>query len=287
MRAYSTTGSGARGKRLHQSPSGNSGQAIVEFLVAAIFVLVPLFLAISAIGKFADVQHTADAAARYATWERTIWYEGTATPFQTKNGTNTKSATEISNELAARILNDRSSVATVIKSTDKSASGFINGLNPMWRDPAGNVYLTDYAQLNSAAANIAANETAAAIAAATYALEKLDVPSNTLATASVTFKTTAASSGTYQRLWSTPTWAGLDFTAKGAILSNTWAANGSAGALEMVSGLVATRNTRPGQLMGTTLTGMGASLAAWDPGAMSGLHVGRIAIDEVPPDRLK
>ena len=270
----------------------NRGQAIAEFLVAGIFVLVPMYLAISAIGKFADVQHTADSAARYATWERTIWYENSPSKFETDNATNTKSAAEIGNETAARILNDRSSATTVIKSTDKTAAGFVNGLDPMWRDPAGVLYLTDYSQLASTVSTIApAGGAAAVISKATYPApppvgrETLGLPNNTLATSSIAFKTVSKDSGTYQRLWDTPAWAGLEYVAKGAILSNTWAANGGTGATGTVSGLIATRN--PNNLMGGILSSMKVGLSGWDPIATNGIEVGRLAIDEVPPDRLK
>ena len=288
MQTHTTCGvTTPRKSRLRQGPQhGERGQAIVEFLVAGIFVLVPMYLAISAIGKFADVQHAADNAARYATWERTIWYEASTSKFEINNGTNVKSAAEIGSETAARILNDRSSATSVIKSNDKAAAGFVNGIDPMWRDPAGVVYLTDYSQWGSTASTLAdAKGTAFVVATAPYALEKLDVPSNTLATSSIAFKTLAKDSGTYQRLWSTPAWAGLEFGARGAILSNTWAANGSAGALKSVSSLVATRN--PANPMGPALSGMKGALSAWDPIAVGGMEVGKVAIDEVPADRLK
>ena len=41
------------------------GQAMSEFLTSALHVLVPLFIAITALGKLLDVQRTADMAARY------------------------------------------------------------------------------------------------------------------------------------------------------------------------------------------------------------------------------
>lgn len=274
--------SGRRGR------SSSSGQAIVEFLVAGAFVLVPMYLAISAIGKFADVQHTTDSAARYATWERTVWYEGSTSKFETDNPANTKSAAEIGNETAARVLNDRSSTTTVIKSSDKSAAGFVNGIDPMWRDPAGVQYLTDYSQLASTVSKVAeAKGTAVVISSAPYASEKLDLPSSTLATSSIAFKTVSKDSESYQRLWNSPTWEGLELAAKGAILSNTWAANGKAGALATVSGLVATRNPANVLAMGPTLNGAKLALLPWDPIAASGIDVGKVAIDEVPPDRLK
>ena len=253
------------------------GQAMVEFLVAAVFCLVPMFLAIAAIGKLADVQHTTDMAARYAAWERTVWYERSGSDFEKYNAPNTKSSAQIRSEVAARVLNDRSSSATVIRDTDKGASGFVNGLDPLWRDPAGTVYLTDHAQLLTGVKSEGSSKGAAGVVAA--------LPTESLAVATVGLKTVAHSSTTYQRLWATPTWSGLDFEATGAIFSNTWAANAKTGTENMVATLVPSRS---GPMQGV-LMGYSRLMDAWDGnGTKSGrLEIGKIAVDEVPSDRLK
>lgn len=41
------------------------GQAMTEFLISASFVLVPLFLGISLLGKYIDIKHAGIQAARY------------------------------------------------------------------------------------------------------------------------------------------------------------------------------------------------------------------------------
>jgi hypothetical protein len=251
---------------------------MVEFLVAAVFCLVPMFLAIAVIGKLADVQHTADMAARYGAWERTVWYERSGSDFEKYNAPNTKSSAEIRSEVAARVLNDRSNAATVIRDADKGSTGFVNGLDPMWRDPAGTVYLTDYAQLATTVKSEGSSKGAAGAAVAA-------LPTDSLAVATVGFKTVAHSSGTYQRLWATPAWSGLDFEATGAIFSNTWAANAKTGTENMVATLVPSRS---GPMQGV-LMGYSRLMDAWDGnGTKSGrLEIGKIAVDEVPSDRLK
>ena len=97
------------------------GQAMVEFLVTAMFVLIPLFIAVTALAKLADVQHTTTMAARYAAWERTVWYEPSATGFNTVHAPNQKSGEEINNEIALRLIHDRQAGA-VIRATDRSAT---------------------------------------------------------------------------------------------------------------------------------------------------------------------
>ena len=51
-----------------------SGQAMTELVVAATFILVPLFLIVPAFGKFVDMRHATIQAARYQAWEYTVWY---------------------------------------------------------------------------------------------------------------------------------------------------------------------------------------------------------------------
>jgi hypothetical protein len=69
--------------------NGERGQALLEILVAATFVLVPVLFLIVYLGKVGDLQHRAHEAARYAAWESI---------------STTKSPSEISNEINKRFL---------------------------------------------------------------------------------------------------------------------------------------------------------------------------------------
>ena len=267
------------------------GQAMVEFVVAALFFLVPLFLAIAALGKFLDVQHSAEMASRYGAWERTVWYDSTGSAFDGINKPNSKSATDINNEIGARLLSDRSTNATVIRNDDKTASSFKNGLDPMWRDNAGKAYMDTYAQLASTnVAEAPKKDVAGAI------LSKLGgvgvqgvvgfsppVPNKTLAIANVKFDKVGAKSEAYKRLWSeTPVWAGLQFEATGAILSNTWGANARQGTEGMVRASVPLAGTA-GKFLDTAVLG----LTPCDITIPVRVEVGKVAVDVVPADRLK
>ncbi len=55
------------------------GQALVEFLVCASFVLIPLFLIVPMFGKYIDMRHATIQAARYQAWEYTAWYAADCT----------------------------------------------------------------------------------------------------------------------------------------------------------------------------------------------------------------
>jgi hypothetical protein len=52
---------------------GQKGQAAIEFLIAAVFILVPLFLTIPLLGKYIDIRHAAVQQARFEAWEYTAW----------------------------------------------------------------------------------------------------------------------------------------------------------------------------------------------------------------------
>jgi hypothetical protein len=52
---------------------GQCGQAATEFVIAAVFLLVPLFLTIPLLGKYIDIKHAAIQQARYEAWEYTVW----------------------------------------------------------------------------------------------------------------------------------------------------------------------------------------------------------------------
>lgn len=47
---------------------------MTEFVIAATFVLLPLFVFIPLLGKYIDLKQSAIQAARYQAWEYTVWY---------------------------------------------------------------------------------------------------------------------------------------------------------------------------------------------------------------------
>ncbi|WP_379681098.1 hypothetical protein [Massilia consociata] len=274
-----------------------NGQALAEMIVVALFFLVPLFLAIVALGKFTDVQHTTQMAARYAAWERTVWYEAGSGRFDDINAPNRKSAAQINAEIAARVFNDRSRNTSVIADTDRNATGFVNGTDPLWRDNAGVVFLRDFQQAGSA---LGRSRPRTDVAGAAFNLVGglslppgvvgtlvPPLPADTMASATVSLREMARDSQAYQRLWPragvwVDDWAGLDFSATGAVVSNTWGANGSGGTKGVVALSVPTAQGL-GTLVGTTVN---AAILTWDP-LMPKVDLGRIEVDVVPEDRLR
>lgn len=56
------------------SRRGTQGQAATEFLIASLYVLVPLFLVIPLVGKYIDIKQAAIQQARFEAWEYTAWF---------------------------------------------------------------------------------------------------------------------------------------------------------------------------------------------------------------------
>ncbi|WP_086933205.1 hypothetical protein [Agarilytica rhodophyticola] len=72
------------------------GQGMVGFIVAATFFVIPAALGINYLARLGDAKHKSHEAARYATWERTVWH-------QSDSRYNRKSDIDISREINQRI----------------------------------------------------------------------------------------------------------------------------------------------------------------------------------------
>lgn len=171
----------------HRSDRGRQrGQAMVELVIVAAFVLVPLFLAIPIIGKYIDVRTAAVEASRYAAWERTVWYGGASastiswsdvtpdspTPFDWFNDllampagwfkssnswqANEKKDAHIRNEIAVRLLSRPSPTLALdaFSSADKDASEFRNNATrTLWRTRNDTPLLQDYKDVSNTIGN--------------------------------------------------------------------------------------------------------------------------------------
>jgi hypothetical protein len=134
-----------------------NGQALIEFTIAAAALLVPLFLMLAYVAKYHDMQSATIQAARYAAWERTVYFGGQTwecnyddKTYRAKNkpgdakwacGTAWKSDEDIRNDVGRRFFKG-----------SRSSSGLDDGLDerPFWSDLAGTTLLRDYQQGSSA-----------------------------------------------------------------------------------------------------------------------------------------
>lgn len=96
-------------KKLSSGKYAQIGQAMTEMVVASAFVVVPLFLIVSMLGKFIDMKHASVSAARYAAWERTVWHESNdSTFFGIKKDFLAKSKKDLEAEVERRVFVDAS-----------------------------------------------------------------------------------------------------------------------------------------------------------------------------------
>lgn len=242
---------------------------MAEFVIVATLFLIPVFLIIPLLGKYADMKAAVIQAARYNAWERTVWYAGTSSSTGNWPG-NDKSDTTIRTEMATRF--------------------FVNNL---WYDRAG-------APMAGASSNSIANETPPGTLTdvfnvifqvlsyitspmGTFELEQKGyyVATATLSTANINpIGVVTGDPGGLQ------TWEALNLSIAdtNVIMANGWGANGSAHVLEQTKALTIT----------SLLSNPVFDVARWIL-AVAGfwelaphiLEFGKIVPDEVPPDRLE
>jgi len=114
------------------------GQAATEFIVAAVFLLVPLFIIIPLLGNYIDIKHAAIQQARFEAWEYTVW---------------TGPHEDIKNDIKANQSSGRLAYADVRKKglgyffSDPNAESYGSPqaqfkVNPLWSDHRGNSLFT-------------------------------------------------------------------------------------------------------------------------------------------------
>ena len=114
------------------------GQAMTEFTVTAMFLLIPIFLLIPMLGKYIDIRHSAVQTARSMAWERTAWFEQDNWP--TDAGTaQFKTRKQIEQAVALREL---SNAQRPFSGGDWNTPLAQNDLNTLWTDHAGDPLLT-------------------------------------------------------------------------------------------------------------------------------------------------
>jgi len=108
----------------HANKVTQQGQALVEFLVAAL-VLVPLFLLLPMIGKYQDIAHATLMASRYVAFDATV---------RNDSVNSWKPEAQVAQEVRRRFFGDSK---TPIKADD-AAGDFTADRNALWVDPVNN-----------------------------------------------------------------------------------------------------------------------------------------------------
>ncbi|WJF91759.1 hypothetical protein QS306_16955 [Paraburkholderia bonniea] len=223
----------------YSRPRAQRGQAMTEFLVAAMFVMGVLFLAIAMLGKFNDVRNKTLMGSRYVAWERTVWLDSDAREkgmhsdfdwFYGNAGASNKNDAELHNEYIQRILAPGSKPSN----TDKQTAG-LPAMPVMWNNHGGEAFVSDDANI---AVTTSIRPTPApqldqysgqvfgkipTVGHGTFNA-KIGLATENLQAATVSVSV-AQNNATLQRLFGN-TFNGLTFRDTSVILSNSWVPNG-------------------------------------------------------------
>lgn len=255
-------------------PRAQRGQAMAETVVIVGSALLFAFWAINMIGHLSDVRDRTEAAARYAAWERTVYYDDNGWAPKYGNAA-TKSDAAIRSEIAQRVLGR----GTKIDRADGTRNQLPSSEEPMWRDIAGNTILQKYGDLQVShtvgGTDTVADKALNALGSLSGIGAGFDLPTKNQQSASVSLRV-AGDSPSLVALW--PNWAGVTFSDKHVLLTNTWTPDGSNNAKSVIAGAVPTAK---GAVLDYALDVLAP--AAID---ITTLDLGRIQPDVVPADRL-
>lgn len=284
--------------------STQTGQAMVEFIVAMTAVMGVLLLAIVMLGKFNDVRNRTLMSARYVAWERTVWTDGDpkkplASDSSTTEGWSgtygdsalsvSKTDTELKDEVMQRVIvSDRA----LLSSGDRQDSRLAAVLPAMWKDYGGHPLLASDAAVTvgtlSSADPDSSND---AGALAQWSIPTVDVapfktqlslPTRTLQSGFVSISV-GQNNEVLKRLWPKdnllPAFSGLTFSDTNVLMTNTWVPDGSSRNKDLFSHAVAAANAT------VVPSDRYLGMKKYAP-EISTLEFGRVRQDVVPPNRL-
>jgi hypothetical protein len=289
-------------KRIHATKANQSGQAVVEFVVATGLVMSVLLLAIVMLGKFNDVRNKTLMGSRYVAWERTVWSEGDgaknlgADPGSTEGwsasyGKSVLINSKIDDDMRREFLQRFVSInGTSIRSSDRNIESVPSAQQAMWTDHSGKPLLGSAQNVRVTTANSEGPATnlsqytassfgsVEAVGGGNYSAT-MALPTRTLQTGTLGIAI-AQDSDTLKRLW--PDFSGWSYSDTNVLLTHAWLAEGSSNAKAVFAKAVPAANTT---LVQASLYN---DLQKYAPeiGTTAKLEFGRIQQDVLPNDRL-
>ncbi len=268
---------------------------MVELLIVAALVLIPLFLAIPMLGKYLDIRAAAVQSSRYAAWERTVWFGGDSATSMGWFGVsrqwqaNEKKDDQIRREIGVRQLSE-TGATDAFSNNDRNAGSFKGGSKALWQDRSGQKLLANYSDIqntvDSGVAPGTLNVVLKPIANFASTLGPFVLEMNGKYSAKVTIKVKDLDFDHFLAKSST-----ASFSETNVLLANGWSANGpddsnSTSVKQQAKGLVPT-SIFAAEIGGVKIMDyvLGA-LSVFLPEA-SKLEPGKIEPDAVPKDRLK
>ncbi|MEZ0232397.1 MAG: hypothetical protein ACAH12_06130 [Methylophilaceae bacterium] len=273
----------ARPRRLRNQ----SGQAMTEFVIGTMLFLLPLFLILPMLGKYADVKAATAQSARYVAWERTVWFGGDAASVTWPG--NYKKDVKISNEAHTRVVE----FGRTLKSdtTANGTSGFTqSGARALWRNRDGSSMLRNYDDVATAPITNSNSPDSAAVVL-DYITDVTSILGFDLETkglyagkVSISVASLAISQGLGSKTESFNPGT-LTFSDTNVILANGWSANGSGHVKSMTAG-VAPLGLLDSNGITDVVNKLGCVAMALFAPEICSLELGKLAPDVVPPDRL-
>lgn len=299
------------------------GQAMIEAVIASALVLVPLFLAIPVLAKYMDIRSYTVQAARYAAWERTVWFGGDAAAsqglgsgaFSNKWDAIEKSDLAIKNEISKRLLSAKLSNEAFSSTNQSGATD-----RPLWVDRKGTALLKPYDGHSTTFDNDDApgiiNDLLTPLLNITAVVSNftLDTKAQYTSKVGIGVREVAYNADTGLGGCKGPSCKGVEFLAtsslinfseKNVLLANGWNANGPGSPDEngtndgimpgkkkisvynQVRGITPTSILKPTSgVFKDILNVMQTVLSIFLP-EISKLDLGKIDVDKVPADRLK
>lgn len=295
-------------KRIHVKHTTQSGQAIVEFLVATVLVMSVLFLAIAMLGKFNDVRNKTLMGSRYVAWERTVWSdsdsaknlrsdpstnEGWSATYGNSALANAKSDDDMLHEFVQRFV---AANGAPITGADGRSVQLPASQQAMWNDYSGAPLLGSAQDIKVSSANsdspiTSLNQyTASSFGSVNTSSGStfkagMALPTRTLQSGTLSISV-AQDNETLKRLWNG--FSGVTFTDTNTLLTNTWLPEGTTNAKNLFTKAVPATAADP--LVRPSLY-TGLQKYAPEIGTTAKLEFGRVQQDIVPtvgqPDRFK
>lgn len=268
---------------------------MIELLIVAGLVLIPLFLAIPLLGKYLDMRAAAVQTSRYAAWERTVWYGGDAASSLGWFGVsrrwqaNEKTDDQIRREIGVRYLSE-TDASEAFSSVDRSANDFRGGSKELWKDRNGQALLANYSDIVNSVANNQApgtlNVILDPIANFAATLGPFTLEMNGAYAATVTMKVKDID---YDHFLAKSSKA--SFSETNVLLANGWSADGP-NATNKTSVKQQSKGLVPFSIFTTEIAGvpvmeyLQTAVSVFLP-EISKLELGKLEPDVVPKDRLK
>ena len=263
----------ANSRSTHFNIRRQSGQSLVELAVLAV-VLVPLFLLVPMVGKYIDVKQTSLQAARYAAWERTVWYPQTP-PYTYAEGAAVKGDAQLQEEVRHRLFTDTRAAITAQDGQPGQGGG---GPNPLWVGPAGH-QLIPYGNVAAQTRDNAAPGSMYTIVRGTAAAARMWGGNLNLNTGGLYRADVHVAVNNLGRI-DPFTRLNLQYHAYNVILTDAW----NAGGPEAVKNTV--KQMLPSQVLNNPLANHVIKALGYIAPELKGFKPGYVRPDVIPPDRL-